>query len=45
VGDQNEFHIERFVDLEPFGDRRVPREGFILYCPDCDSEEIEEIFN
>lgn len=43
VGDRNEFISETIIDLEPYGDRRVARETFILYCPECNSDETEEI--
>jgi len=43
-GDRDEFIIHECVDLEPYGDQRVSRTSYTIYCPECDSEEVEELW-
>jgi len=42
AGDRDEFIIEECVDLEPYGDRSVPRTSYTFNCPKCDSDNVDE---
>lgn len=41
-GSRDDFIIEECVDLEPYGDQRVPRTSYEFTCPECNSDDVEE---